>query len=236
MLAACRRSTVPPALPPASATAAPGAGGSSPPPFSARGWPSSTAPWSTSPCPPSGPTWAWAPPACSGPSTPTSSPSAPWCSWRQLGDLYGRRRVFITGLGGFVAASLLCGLAPNAGALIAARALQGAAAAFLVPGSLALISASFHPDDRSRAVGAWSGLAGGDQRRGPLPGRLAGGRRLLAARIPPEPAPGSARRPGSPSATSPRLAPAKRGFGCPRATGTARPGPGRRRSRWGSPG
>ncbi|MGH9042480.1 MAG: MFS transporter, partial [Acidimicrobiia bacterium] len=74
-----------------------------------------------------------------------------------LGDLAGRRRVFLAGLGGFVGASLLCGLAPNAGALIAARTLQGAAAAFLVPGSLALISASFHPDDRSRAVGAWSG-------------------------------------------------------------------------------
>ena len=87
-----------------------------------------------------------------------------------LGDLYGRRRVFITGLGGFVAASLLCGLAPNAGALIAARALQGAAAAFLVPGSLALISASFHPDDRSRAVGAWSGLAGLTSAAGPFLG------------------------------------------------------------------
>ena len=87
-----------------------------------------------------------------------------------LGDLYGRRRVFIAGLAGFVAASVLCGLAPNAGALIAARALQGAAAAFLVPGSLALISASFHPDDRSRAVGAWSGLAGLASAAGPFLG------------------------------------------------------------------
>jgi EmrB/QacA subfamily drug resistance transporter len=87
-----------------------------------------------------------------------------------LGDLYGRRRVFIAGLGGFVVASFLCGLAPNAGALIAARTLQGAAAAFLVPGSLALISASFHPDDRSRAVGAWSGLAGLASAAGPFLG------------------------------------------------------------------
>ncbi|MGH9039436.1 MAG: MFS transporter [Acidimicrobiia bacterium] len=87
-----------------------------------------------------------------------------------LGDLYGRRRVFIAGLGGFVAASVLCGLAPSAGALIAARALQGAAAAFLVPGSLALISASFHPDDRSGAVGAWSGLAGLAGAAGPFLG------------------------------------------------------------------
>ena len=87
-----------------------------------------------------------------------------------LGDLYGRRRVFMAGLGGFVAASFLCGLAPNAGALIAARALQGAAAAFLVPGSLALISASFRPEDRSQAVGAWSGLAGLASAAGPFLG------------------------------------------------------------------
>jgi EmrB/QacA subfamily drug resistance transporter len=87
-----------------------------------------------------------------------------------LGDLAGRRRMFVAGLGGFVGASFLCGLAPNAGALIAARTVQGAAAAFLVPGSLALISASFHPDDRSRAVGAWSGLAGLASAAGPFVG------------------------------------------------------------------
>jgi EmrB/QacA subfamily drug resistance transporter len=87
-----------------------------------------------------------------------------------LGDRLGRRRVFVGGLGGFVVASVLCGLAPNTGALIAARALQGAGAAFLVPGSLAIISASFHPDDRSRAVGSWSGLAGVSSALGPLLG------------------------------------------------------------------
>jgi EmrB/QacA subfamily drug resistance transporter len=87
-----------------------------------------------------------------------------------LGDLAGRRRVFVGGLVGFVVASLLCGLAPNTGALIAARALQGAAAAFLVPGSLALISASFVSEDRSRAVGAWSGLAGVASASGPFLG------------------------------------------------------------------
>jgi EmrB/QacA subfamily drug resistance transporter len=76
-----------------------------------------------------------------------------------LGDLYGRRRIFVVGLGGFTAASLLCGLAPSTAGLVAARALQGVGAALLVPGSLALISASFRPEDRSRAVGAWSGLA-----------------------------------------------------------------------------
>jgi EmrB/QacA subfamily drug resistance transporter len=87
-----------------------------------------------------------------------------------LGDLYGRRRVFTAGLGGFVGASLLCGLAPTTGTLIAARVLQGAAAAFLVPGSLALISSSFAPEDRSRAVGAWSGLAGMASAVGPFLG------------------------------------------------------------------
>src|SRR3954453_23878083 len=59
-----------------------------------------------------------------------------------LGDLFGRRLVFVTGLVGFGAASLLCGVAPSAGLLIAARAIQGAAAALLVPGSLAIIAAS----------------------------------------------------------------------------------------------
>ncbi|MGH8997822.1 MAG: DHA2 family efflux MFS transporter permease subunit, partial [Acidimicrobiia bacterium] len=77
-----------------------------------------------------------------------------------LGDLYGRRRVFLVGLSGFTGASALCGLAPSIEALIAARALQGAGAALLVPGSLAIISAAFVAEDRSRAVGAWSGLGG----------------------------------------------------------------------------
>jgi EmrB/QacA subfamily drug resistance transporter len=77
-----------------------------------------------------------------------------------LGDLYGRKRGFLAGLVGFTIASTACGFAPNAHVLVAARVVQGAGAALLVPGSLALISASFHPDDRGRAIGAWSGLAG----------------------------------------------------------------------------
>jgi EmrB/QacA subfamily drug resistance transporter len=76
-----------------------------------------------------------------------------------LGDRYGRRRVYLGGLAGFTAASVLCGLAPSITALVVARALQGVGAALLVPGSLAILSASFRPQDRSRAVGAWSGLA-----------------------------------------------------------------------------
>jgi EmrB/QacA subfamily drug resistance transporter len=77
-----------------------------------------------------------------------------------LGDHLGRRRVFIIGVAWFALASLACGLAPDVGTLIAARALQGVGGALLTPGSLALISASFHGPDRAAAVGAWSGLGG----------------------------------------------------------------------------
>ncbi|MGW2714837.1 MFS transporter, partial [Streptomyces sp. NPDC001356] len=70
----------------------------------------------------------------------------------------------------FAAASLLCGLAPTSGILIAARALQGIGGALLTPGSLALIQASFHPDDRSRAVGLWSGFGGIGAAVGPFLG------------------------------------------------------------------
>lgn len=77
-----------------------------------------------------------------------------------LGDRFGRRRVFVLGAVWFGTASLLCGLAPDVEALIAARVLQGVGAALLTPGSLALLQASFVPADRGRAVGAWSGLGG----------------------------------------------------------------------------
>ncbi len=77
-----------------------------------------------------------------------------------LGDHFGRKRVFLIGVAWFALASLACGLAPNATVLIAARALQGVGGALLTPGSLALISASFHGPDRAAAVGAWSGLGG----------------------------------------------------------------------------
>jgi EmrB/QacA subfamily drug resistance transporter len=87
-----------------------------------------------------------------------------------LGDLYGRRRIFVVGLAGFGVASLVCGLAPTIEVLIVARALQGVAGALLVPSSLAIISASFHPDDRSRAVGAWAGLGAAAGAVGPFVG------------------------------------------------------------------
>ena len=75
-----------------------------------------------------------------------------------LGDLYGRRKIFAAGVFVFAAASAWCGLAPNVHQLIAARALQGVGGALLVPGSLALISASFPAEERGRAIGTWSGF------------------------------------------------------------------------------
>lgn len=77
-----------------------------------------------------------------------------------LGDRFGRRRVFVLGIVWFAAASLLCGVAPNVEILVAARVLQGIGGALLTPGALAILGASFHPDDRARAIGAWSGLGG----------------------------------------------------------------------------
>ncbi|MFD6424878.1 MFS transporter [Streptomyces sp. NPDC060198] len=87
-----------------------------------------------------------------------------------LGDRYGRRRVFVVGVVWFALASLVCAVAPNAAVLIAARAFQGIGGALLTPGSLALIQASFHPDDRARAVGLWSGFGGVGAAIGPFVG------------------------------------------------------------------
>ncbi len=87
-----------------------------------------------------------------------------------LGDRYGRRRVFVLGVGLFTAASLLCAVAPSVGLLIFARLLQGVGGALLTPGSLAIIEAGFRPGDRARAIGAWSGLGGVATALGPLLG------------------------------------------------------------------
>lgn len=77
-----------------------------------------------------------------------------------LGDRYGHRRLFTLGVIWFAVASMLCGAAPTTDVLVATRALQGLGAALLTPASLAIIEATFHPDDRSAAIGAWSGLGG----------------------------------------------------------------------------
>lgn len=77
-----------------------------------------------------------------------------------LGDLFGRRRIYVVGVAWFAGASLLCGVAPTVSTLVGARILQGIGGALLTPGSLAILQATFHPDDRGRAIGAWSGLGG----------------------------------------------------------------------------
>ncbi|QLD28907.1 MFS transporter [Micromonospora carbonacea] len=87
-----------------------------------------------------------------------------------LGDRFGRRRVFLLGVVWFAVASALCGLAQDTGWLIAARFLQGAGGALLTPGSLSVLQSSFHPDDRGRAIGTWSGLAGVSTALGPFVG------------------------------------------------------------------
>ena len=87
-----------------------------------------------------------------------------------LGDLYGRRRIFATGVVLFSLSSAWCGLAPDIRQLIAARALQGIGGALLVPGSLALISANFSPKERGRAIGTWSGFTSITAAIGPVVG------------------------------------------------------------------
>src|SRR5947209_5410902 len=75
-----------------------------------------------------------------------------------LSDRIGRRRVFVAGIVVFALASAACGLAQTATQLIFARAVQGVGGALLTPSSLAIISASFPPNRRGRAIGTWSGL------------------------------------------------------------------------------
>jgi EmrB/QacA subfamily drug resistance transporter len=87
-----------------------------------------------------------------------------------LGDRFGRRRVYSIGIVWFALASAACGFAPGAVVLIITRLLQGAGAALLTPGSLAILEASFVPADRGRAIGAWSGLGGVATAAGPLIG------------------------------------------------------------------
>ena len=87
-----------------------------------------------------------------------------------LGDIFGERRVFAIGVAGFGATSLLCAIAPTIEVLIAARALQGVAGAVLTPAALAVIVTTFPPDERGKAVGAWTAWGGIGTVLGPLIG------------------------------------------------------------------
>lgn len=86
------------------------------------------------------------------------------------GDRFGRRRIFMIGISMFAVASVACGLAPNPGALISARALQGLGAAFLIPCGLALISAVYDEKERGAAIGVWSGASAVAAGAGPILG------------------------------------------------------------------
>jgi len=87
-----------------------------------------------------------------------------------LGDHYGRRRIFMVGVALFTVASVWCGLASGPGQLIAARAVQGIGGALMIPGSLAIISASFSEENRGKAIGTWSGFSGVTAAIGPVVG------------------------------------------------------------------
>lgn len=87
-----------------------------------------------------------------------------------LGDHFGRRRIYTIGVGLFALSSIWCGLSPNINQLIIARAAQGVGGALLVPGSLAIISASFSEDKRGKAIGTWSGFTAITAAVGPVLG------------------------------------------------------------------
>jgi EmrB/QacA subfamily drug resistance transporter len=87
-----------------------------------------------------------------------------------LGDRYGRKRIFMVGIAWFTVASLACAVSSGSGQLVVTRMLQGVGGALLTPGSLAIIEGSFASEDRSEAIGAWSGLGGVATAAGPLLG------------------------------------------------------------------
>ena len=87
-----------------------------------------------------------------------------------LGDIFGRRKVYVSGVVVFAAASAWCGLARDIDMLIWARSVQGIGAALLVPGSLSLITASFPEETRGQAIGTWSGFSAITAAIGPVVG------------------------------------------------------------------
>jgi EmrB/QacA subfamily drug resistance transporter len=105
-----------------------------------------------------------------------------------LGDVFGERRLFVVGVGGLGAASVVCAVAPTVEALIFARGLQGVFAALLTPASLAVIIDTFAPADRGKAIGTWTAFSGIAAVVGPLVGGWlvdnAGWRWIFAINLP----------------------------------------------------
>src|SRR5258708_15216706 len=125
-----------------------------------------------------------------------------------LSDFYGRRRMFLYGLAGFGATSVLCGLAPSMELLVLFRILQGVAGAMLVPGSLALLTANFSGEEQGRAFGTLAGASGATTILGPvLGGFLVDTISCRAAVF--LCAPPCARAPGGPLQPTPRTTPAR---------------------------
>ena len=112
----------------------------------------------------------------------------------RLGDILGRKRLFLAGVAAFTAAAAACALAPNIGTLIAARAVQGAAAMLMLPQILATVQVSFPPAERPKAYGAYGAMNGLGAAAAPIiGGLLVGNDRWCAAPGPPPPPAGRRR-------------------------------------------